>query len=231
MTTCGRRPGWAPAVLDVGGSLACPTEAAIPNRAFRLNRALGTDLLPPDPTDAISVGRASEVATAMVRAHFEALRLPVPAVVQEPGRALTAGAQLLLTSVVDVKDDVDPVHAVIDAGSNLADPLPHEYHQLFSASRPSGATARSYRLAGPICTPADVIYNNWRLPELEPGHVLAIMDAGAYFVPFSRSFSFPQPAIVGLDDSGVHELRRRETFEDVVRRDDPVMTETVGRAR
>jgi len=211
--------GWWPELVDVGGSLACPTSAAIPTRQFRLNRAFGSDLLPPEPADAISVARACEIASAVVRAHAAARRLPTPDVCVEPGRALTGASQFLLTTVVDVKDDTAPAHAILDAGSNLADPLPHDYHQLFSVSQPEVAPACNYRLAGPICTPADVIYNNWRLPRLEPGHVLAIMDAGAYFVPFSTSFSFPQPAIVGIDDERVILLRRRESFEDLVARD------------
>ena len=45
---------------------------------------------------------------------------------------------------------------------------------------------------------------------------LAIMDAGAYFVPFATSFSFPRPAIVMVDGSDVHLLRRAETFEDII---------------
>jgi diaminopimelate decarboxylase len=45
------------------------------------------------------------------------------------------------------------------------------------------------------------------------------MDAGAYFVPFSTSFSFPQPAIALLDGEHVSLVRRAETFEDLVRRD------------
>ena len=43
------RTGWSPAILDLGGSLACPTSSSLPTRQYRLNRALGTDLLPPDP--------------------------------------------------------------------------------------------------------------------------------------------------------------------------------------
>ena len=58
-----------------------------------------------------------------------------------------------------------------------------------------------------------------RLPRLERGDLLAIMDAGAYFVPFSTSFSFPQPAIVMIEHGGGRVVRRRETFEDLVRRD------------
>jgi len=42
------------------------------------------------------------------------------------------------------------------------------------------------------------------------------MDAGAYFVPFSTSFSFPQPAIVMVEDGRARLLRRAETFEDLV---------------
>jgi diaminopimelate decarboxylase len=215
--------GWWPEVVDVGGSLACATTAAVPERQFRLNRALGTDLLPPDPVDAVSIARAGQVAVTIVQVAASAAGLPVPELVLEPGRALTADAQFLLTSVVDVKDDVVPYHAIVDAGSNLADPLPDDYHQLFSVSQPDRPAGRSYRLAGPICTPADVIYNNWRLPELEPGQVLAIMDAGAYFVPFSRSFSFPQPGIVGIDNGAVVPLRRPETAEDLVARDEASM--------
>jgi diaminopimelate decarboxylase len=211
--------GWVPEILDIGGSLACATVAGVPPRQFRLNRALGTDLLPPDPRSAVTVAAASEIATEIVRRHFGERRLPVPAVLMEPGRALTGDAQLLLTSVVDVKEDGSPVHAVLDAGINLADPLPHEYHQLFSASAPAVRAERSYRLVGPICTPADVLYYRWRLPPLDVGHVVAIMDTGAYFVPFSTSFSFPRPPVLEVDGGVIRELRRRESFADLVARD------------
>ena len=57
----------------------------------------------------------------------------------------------------------------------------------------------TYALAGPICSPGDVLFPAVRLPRLEVGDTLAIMDAGAYFVPFATSFSYPQPAIIALD--------------------------------
>ena len=62
--------GWHPALLDIGGSLACPTVAAIPRRQFRLNRALGADLLPPDPGDTLALGDAARLAAKMVADHF-----------------------------------------------------------------------------------------------------------------------------------------------------------------
>ncbi len=211
--------GWHPEILDIGGSLALPTVAPIPPRQFRLNRAVGTDLLAPDVTDCVSVADASRLAESAIEAHFAPAGLPAPRVILEPGRALTGDTQFLLTSVVDVKDDGGLAHAVLDAGINIAEPVRSEYHQIFSVSAPSARPTTPYRLVGPICTPADVLYNNWRLPRLAPGHVLAVMDSGAYFVPFSTSFSFPKPAIVMQDGDHVTTLRARETFADIVAQD------------
>ena len=49
------RTGWYPSLLDLGGSLACATVAGFDPRQFRLNRFLGSDLTPPDPTDTIDL--------------------------------------------------------------------------------------------------------------------------------------------------------------------------------
>jgi len=215
-----RRTGWHPEILDLGGSLACPTVSSIPPRQYRFNRALGTDLLPPDPAVAVGLADASTIAATMVADHFAAAGRPSPRVVLEPGRALSANTQLLLTTVVDVKEDGQLAHAVLDAGIGVAEPVPNEYHQLFSVSAPAAAATTGYRLVGPICTPMDVLYNHWRLPRLEVGHVLAIMDSGAYFIPQSTAFSFPRAPVVLQDGAAVVPCRRRETFDDMVRCDD-----------
>ncbi len=208
------RTGWSPAILDLGGSLACPTSSAVPPRQFRLNRALGADLLPPDPGDCLRVADAARLAAELVGRDAAEGGWAAPRIVLEPGRALTADTQLLLTRVVDINDGPLP-YAVVDAGINVAEPVTSEYHQLISVTSPGLPATTPYRIAGPICTPADVLYQHWRLPPLAPGHVLAIMDAGAYFVPFSTTFSFPKPAIVVQDGERIEVLRRAETFDDM----------------
>ena len=211
--------GWSPEMLDLGGSLACATVGAIPAIDFRANRAYGTDLLPPSTDDFVSVRGAGESATRMLEQHFGSRGLTVPRAILEPGRALTADTQLLITTVHDVKADGEPWHVIADAGINIAEAVSNEYHGLLHAGDPLGPADRSYRIAGPICTPADVLYNNWRLPEVRTGDRLAILDTGAYCVPFSTTFSFPRPAIVVVDPDGVTVAQDRETFGDMIRRD------------
>lgn len=211
-----RRTGWHPEIIDIGGSVACPTVASIPARQYRLNRAFGVDLLPPEPAARLHIGAASALAARLVSEHSAEHGLATPRVIQEPGRALTSDAQLLLTTVLEVKDDAALHHAVLDVGFVSAEPVQTEYHQLFSVSAPTAHASAPYRLVGPVCTPADVLYNHWRLPELEPGHVLAIMDSGAYFVPQAGTFSFPRLPIVVQEGDTISISRRAETFADVV---------------
>lgn len=222
------RTGWYPSILDVGGSLGCPSSTGIDTKEYRLNRALGTDLLAPDPNECMTIGAMSQEAWRLTEARASHHGVPMPTVVLEPGRALTADTQFLLASVLDVKTDDALPHVVLDAGMNIAESVANEFHQLIPAYAPTAPAEQSYRIVGPICTPADVLYNNWRLPEPSVGDVLAIMDTGAYCVPFSTSFSFPRPAIVELDDKDVRVLRRAETFDDLVARDaaavEPIIT-------
>lgn len=211
--------GWTPEVLDVGGSLSCPTTKDISNKDFRLNRALGTDISAPDPADCATVAQMAEVSHSRVTAHFASKNQPVPKVVLEPGRAVVGDTHFMLTSVLDVKADGDLTHLIVDGGTNIAESVSNEFHQLYNISNLHGPADQSYRIAGPICTPADVIYNNWRMPAPAVGDVLAIMDTGAYCIPFSTSFSFPRPPIVLIDKGDVTVIRRGETYDDLVHRD------------
>ena len=73
----------------------------------------------------------------------------------------------------------------------------------------------TYTIVGPLCTPTDLLYHSKRLPSVSEGDTLAVMDAGAYFVSYMNTFSFPRPAIV-LVSEGTHRLiRRAEAFEEI----------------
>jgi diaminopimelate decarboxylase len=74
-------------------------------------------------------------------------------------------------------------------------------------------------LNGPACFAGDAIYKNIRMPEVDVGDTLAIMDSGAYFTSLESTFGFPRPAIVLVDGDEVRLIRSRETFDEMVARD------------
>lgn len=210
------RTGRALEVLNFGGSLAAPTVRGLSQRDLRMNRTFQRELTPADPAASLSIDDYVATLVERVESFFRAGGRPRPRIFVEPGRSVTSDAQLLLASVLTLKQEPAATFLVLDAGINLAESCRSEYHQLFPATRGHRPADAVYTVVGPICTPGDTLYWSARLPVLAPGDSVAIMDAGAYFVPFATSFSFPQPPIVMVDGGAVTVLRRGETFEDLV---------------
>jgi len=208
-------------IIDVGGSLGSRSVRHLGERELRLNRAFFRELEPPDPARALDIQRYVRVLRERVGQHYQRSGEPTPRLFLEPGRSLTSDAQLLLTRVHSIKAEGDRTYVILDAGVNLAESCRSEYHQVLLASAGYWQVGRTYTLVGPICTPGDTLRWAMTLPEIKVGDTLAIMDSGAYFVPFATSFSFPQPGIVMVHDRQVTPLRRAETFDDLVSYDTP----------
>jgi diaminopimelate decarboxylase len=214
------RTGLTLDVLDFGGSLATPTVQGLSTYDVRMNRTLHRNLTAPDPARCLGIEDYVAELSRRVQEFFTERRRPAPRVFIEPGRAITGDAQMLVTSVLTIKQDVAGNFLVLDAGINLAESCRSEYHQLLPALNVDRPANTVYTVVGPICTPGDTLYWAARLPALQPGESVAIMDAGAYFVPFATSFSFPQPPIVMVSEGKMTRLRRGEQFEDLVQLDD-----------
>jgi len=201
-------------LLNLGGSLASPSVRGLSGRELRDNRTFARAIPPPAPGQSLAIERYVHAISERVADHYLRVGARAPRLLLEPGRSVTSDAQMLLTTVQSLKVDGERAYAILDAGINLAESCRSEYHEILCATRPRAARSHAYALAGPICTPGDTLHWGVRLPELAPGDQLLIMDAGAYFVPFSTAFSFPRPAIIAVDGETVRVLRRAETFED-----------------
>jgi diaminopimelate decarboxylase len=209
------------AILDFGGSLATPTVANISELDRRLSIAFQAPIPVPELDATLDIREYVRCVVEQVEDHYATKARPCPRIFFEPGRAMTGNTQVLVASVLSLKaGEPKPGWAILDAGINLAESARSEFHQIFPATRMHDTCSLRYRLAGPICSPADVLSWSASLPALAVGDALAIMDAGAYFVPFATSFSFPQPAIVMLDGKEIRLLRRAERFEDIIALDE-----------
>ncbi len=198
-------------LLDLGGSLAVPTvlplEGWSGSLADRVSRRLSIEAYL-----AIVVGQVAD--------HFHRAGRPPPRILLEPGRALTGNTQLLLCRVNSLNAaGAGPTRAILDAGENIAHILHREYHEIFHVERWGEPSSATYTLDGPTCSPMDCLRASVELPRLGVGDTLAIMDAGAYLVPFSNSFCFPQPGVVVVEQGRETLVRRAETFEDMIDRD------------
>jgi diaminopimelate decarboxylase len=146
----------------------------------------------------------------------------------EPGRYLVAQSGYLIAQIRAVKQQDDNLFYLLDAGfNNLARPILYgAYHPM--AIVPSDSRVRAEReviVGGPLCESGDIFtqeeggfVSKRRLPEASVGQYLVIECAGAYgFVMGSNYNSRPLAAEVLVRDGRAHLVRRRQTFEDLVR--------------
>ena len=207
--------------FDLGGGFGVPTVRGKDDWDVRMT-TLG---YPPREALPETIPTPAVFARALAPQFAELTELKsssgsLPTVVLEPGRAITSSAQTLLLSVIGTKDGPGGKKFLIaDGGKNITLPLEWETHRIFAASRLGTEASQVYDVFGPLCHPGDIIVKNQPFPELEEGDLLAIMDAGAYFIPNQMNFSNPRPPVVCVRSDGCHVVRERETFEDIVLKD------------
>jgi len=204
--------------LDIGGGFCAPTVrnfGKIGSKLYSFFNNVPQVLLNKGNK---SIETFAEEIADSVRKNCERLNLREPDVFLEPGRAITSSAQVLLVTVgVLKKGSSGKKIAITDGGkTTIAYPISFEYHEAFVANRMSKERTEKIRITGNLCTPADIIFRNKKLPELQEGDRLAIMDAGAYFMSFSNNFAFPRPPVVIVSDAKSTLTREREPFEHLV---------------
>lgn len=205
--------------LDLGGGFGVPTVRPLSQLDTKF-LANGFAVRAPRPKEAPRPADYAAGIVSLLEKHLPTGDDDRPEIILEPGRAVTSGAQCLLLRALSLKPgDEHSRFAIVDGGKNVTMPLGYEYHELLVANRMTSAARDRYTVFGPLCHPGDIVVRNRDLPRLEVGDVLAVMDAGAYFIPNQMNFSNPRPAAVMITDGKAELIRVRESFEDVVRLD------------
>ena len=107
----------------------------------------------------------------------------------EPGRWLIAPAGVLLAEVLAVKMRGGRRFVVLAAGMNdLIRPALYGAVHRTAPLAPRAGRRSAATLVGPVCESADV-FGHATLPPLEPGDVMAILDAGAYGASMSSNYN------------------------------------------
>ena len=138
--------------------------------------------------------------------------------VLEPGRVIVGNAGILLCRVLLKKKQGGKQFVVVDAGMNdlIRPALYRSFHRL-APVRPR-ADREVVDVVGPICESSDFIAEEREMEKLEADDLLAVMSAGAYGFSLSSNYnSRPRAAEVLVDGDTFTVVRRRETYEDLIR--------------
>ena len=144
--------------------------------------------------------------------------LPRPRLLFEPGRYIVGDAGVLLARVYTIKTTPYKKFIGCDAGFNLLlrPAMYGSHHDVVVANKASLPAEEEVTIAGNLCESGDLLARDRKLPRIDKGDVLAILDAGAYgFVMASQYNSRPRCAEVLVNRGRAELIRYAEDFEDL----------------
>ncbi len=140
-------------------------------------------------------------------------------VMVEPGRSIVGEAGLLLTQVLFRKCNGAKEFVIVDAAMNdlIRPVLYHAHHEIIPLSR-NGRAPVTADVVGPVCESTDFFARGREMADVQPGDIVAMCTAGAYgFVQSSNYNSRPRAPEVLVEGSTWRVVRKRESYEDLVR--------------
>jgi diaminopimelate decarboxylase len=127
---------------------------------------------------------------------------------------------VLLTRVQYVKRNDAKTFVIVDGGmSELIRPSHYGgYHAVETVGSTAGRAVEKVDVVGPICETGDFLALDRPLALPDEGDVLAVRTSGAYGFSMASNYNGRRrPAEVLVDGHEVRLVRRRETFEDLIR--------------
>lgn len=144
----------------------------------------------------------------------------------EPGRVIVGNSGILLTRVLYTKETADKRFIIVDGGMNdlIRPSLYKAYHEILKITESEKSLRVVADVVGPICESGDFFARERELPEFKPGDLMAVMSAGAYGFSMASNYnSRPRPPEVLVHGDEYTIVRRRETYEDIVAHEFPLM--------
>lgn len=139
-------------------------------------------------------------------------------IIMEPGRFIVGNAGILVVKVLYIKHTPKKKFIIVDGGMNdlIRPALYSAYHNVWPMSEVSRAEQAD--VVGPICESGDFLAKERLIAKVKEGDYLAVMSAGAYGFSMSSNYnSRPRAAEVMVKERKALVIRKRETFEDLIR--------------
>jgi diaminopimelate decarboxylase len=151
--------------------------------------------------------------------------LTLPHLHLEPGRSLVARAGVAVYKIGAIKRRGEKVWLLTDGGmtDNPRHAMYGARYSCLTVSSPGAARSEKVSIAGPYCESGDVVIEDLLMPKVEIGELIAIPASGAYHLSMSSNYNGARkPAVLWLEAGQVRLIQRRETIEDLMRRDQAI---------
>ena len=165
----------------------------------------------------------AQVAAEALDACCARYDYPRPQLFVEPGRSVAANAGITLYTVGSVKTTPGIcTYVAIDGGmtDNIRTALYGSKYEAFVVEHATEPRTVVCDIVGKHCESGDCVVKNAPLQPCEAGDTICVLATGAYCNEMASNYNKQvRPGIVFVADGKAREVVRRETYEDLLRRD------------
>ncbi len=170
-----------------------------------------------------TVSAYAEAISDKIVSECQKLKLMLPRLVIEPGRAIVGQAGVALYEVGAIKN-IPGVrrYVLVDGGmaDNIRPALYGSQYEAVVADKVLAEETERITVAGKFCESGDILIQDIDLPPVAAGDIIAIPDCGAYCLSMASNYNASlKPAIVLVGEGKARLIRRKETFDDLTRCD------------
>ena len=164
-----------------------------------------------------------EQVSITVKETCKRLKLNIPFIMIEPGRAIVGPAGTTLYTVGAVKT-IPGIRNYVSVDGGMTDNpryiLYQSEYSIAVANKIDEPADYIATIAGRCCESGDLIQEEAKIQTPEAGDILAVFCTGAYNYSMASNYNrVPRPAVVMIKDGKPRLIIKRESYEDMVKND------------
>ena len=165
----------------------------------------------------------AEAIAGAIQSSSKELGMQLPRLIVEPGRAIVGRSGVAVYRAGATKD-IPGVRKYVSVDGGMADNIrPALYgsgYEALIANKAIEDEVEQVSIAGKFCESADILAKDVKVPRVVPGDTVVIPVAGAYCLPFASNYNASlKPAVVLVKEGKARIIRRRESYDDLMRYD------------
>lgn len=164
-----------------------------------------------------------EQVSITVKETCKRLKLNIPFIMIEPGRAIVGPAGTTLYTIGAVKT-IPGIRNYVSVDGGMTDNpryiLYQSEYSIAVANKIDEPADYVATIAGRCCESGDLIQEDAKIQTPEAGDILAVFCTGAYNYSMASNYNrVPRPAVVMIKDGKPRLIIKRESYEDMVKND------------
>ena len=170
-----------------------------------------------------NIDEYAKIVSEAIKEKCEEIDIPLPKIINEPGRSIVGTAGSTLYEVGSVKE-IPEVRKYVAVDGGMTDNIrPALYEAEYEAALINKADQKpeeEVTIVGKCCESGDVLIRDIKLPKVETGDLLLTSCTGAYGYSMSNNYNgIPRPGVLLLNEGEAEMIIEPESYDDLIAND------------